>query len=227
MYPDDIRSLWKTAEMKPESQVANKAVLISPTITQITPAMFVTHAYKQFLSTKQMSWSESESIWWQTVYVVLRKVAVSLYPLGRNHRSKFLIVAASWVISSGVQSEIDFSQLRIHHMFFPLSSCWCDFFYIPLHQSHVLVWKYWSIHTTTDGLLVLLNMLNQYILLNSGAFSWEYHQMSCSLWQSIYSLYSLWFTFTTFPGTMMPSLLGTTYQQVNHTMGFEFEWGIW
>lgn len=53
--------------------------------------------------------------------VVLMKVAASLYPLGRNHCSKFLIVAASSLISSGVKTEMDFAQLRIHHVsfFFP------------------------------------------------------------------------------------------------------------
>lgn len=60
--------------------------------------------------------------------VVLMKVAVSLYPLGQNHCSKFLIVAASSLISSGVKTEMDFAQLRIHHMsfFFLTFLFWSD-----------------------------------------------------------------------------------------------------
>lgn len=68
---------------------------------------------------------------------------MSLYPLGQNHRSKFLIVAASRVISSGVQTEMDFSQLRIHHMFFPFPLAGVIFFFDPFTQkSYVLVRKY-------------------------------------------------------------------------------------
>lgn len=118
----DIRPVCRPRETEESGSWAAVFTFTYKTIAQISPAIYRLLPQKQFLTRIRMSKRVCLRVCvcvcvsWQTMTAVLMKVAVSLYPLGWNHRSKFLIVAASSLISSGVQTEMDFAQLRIHHM---------------------------------------------------------------------------------------------------------------
>lgn len=96
---------------------------------------------------------------WHAAYVAVMKVTVSLYPLGWNHHSKFLIVAASSLISSGVQTEMDFAQLRKHHVVFSLSHL--SVLYGSLQQGGH---KFCSVNTLYHPVLASINVLTEVLI---------------------------------------------------------------